>query len=49
VQPQDKLIERDRYDALSKAKREHLNPLEEPIIGAASLPPYLRSPYLFYE
>jgi ubiquinone/menaquinone biosynthesis C-methylase UbiE len=46
---QDKLIERARYDARAESKIEEFTPLGKIPFGAQAVPPYIRTPYSYYE
>lgn len=45
--PDDKRLERERYDARSRSELE--SPLADTVLGAAGLPEVVRAPYLWYE
>jgi ubiquinone/menaquinone biosynthesis C-methylase UbiE len=45
----DKIIEQNRYNQSSKNKLSSISEAKLKTIGAKNFPPYLQSPYIFYE
>jgi hypothetical protein len=46
---QDKLIERQRYEARAQLQMAGVAMVVEVTLGSQMMPSYLRTPYIFYE